>query len=849
MWIVIQLALSFWLASSITENVFIAAFLGIVLTFNISRGIYLTQKSLHKLQLNLNQKPHTLVPFDPANYLLANINQLIQRDGASLRDDLIQQTRAVAAQEERNRMARELHDSIKQQLFSINISSGAAVVQVEKNPTKAVEALQDVRLSVKAAMAEMNALLQQLSPAPLEKVGLEQAIRDQSEALAYRTGAQVEVEFDALPTEVSLRAGTQDALFRIVQEALSNIARHARADNVLVRLSTVEEHVQLVIKDDGQGFAKATSGMGLTNMQERVQALDGHVAVQSILGQGTTVHTTIPFNLDFQEEIMIDHTVNRVFLVGLVGGLLLLATLFIPFYYWLPSIYIDNWFASVGAERNLLTLLIVSVATVGILFGTGWLGAYWGRGNTTVLNMTFGAVAGSVATVLAYMALGTSAANVIGSRSILEHGFRAADNEEHMLSLLYESVGSIFLWVYSGMWLAFLLGIGIGALGGLFSLRREQEPNWRSLRLARSQVLRWTLISGAVNFPVGLVIFTQMVNSLVEIDGFQSTDSKLMAVGGGLLAIFTSVAFFLLPVLGTYWFQRRDYAAGHYHDVFNNGIEFGAIILLTTWLLFSLDTVSGLFIGVPTWLISVLFLLSAQRALQSGKTHHQHHAFKISGLIKIFFVILPFMIILRSGWSSTLFISVSFLVGSVLGISIKEKLVWHRGLVITSIIGALVSVAIGGYVYAYVALSLLTGLLITDLLSHMKNSDNTPLFRHDLSEWQSHIGFLLGIVVTITFTGMMIVSGFLPQALIVVNALPGLVSYEEDSTFVETPFAVNEAVNSLYLAQSTILLMIFGGALGFIGIITLVKYIIHVWQKRILISRKGLVHDTSSFSR
>ncbi len=202
----------------------------------------------------------------------------------------------AAAQEERNRLARDLHDSIKQQLFSINVGTAAAQERWEQDPVGARKALADVRRSAREAMVEMQAMLHQLRPEALGTAGLIEALREQCEALGYRTGAEVALELgDPIPDE-RLPPGAQETLFRIAQEALANVARHARARKVRVRLGCEEEAVYLQVEDDGQGFVPGleNAGMGLRNLRERTESLDGHLDVASEPGEGTRVSLRVP---------------------------------------------------------------------------------------------------------------------------------------------------------------------------------------------------------------------------------------------------------------------------------------------------------------------------------------------------------------------------------------------------------------------------------------------------------------------------------------------------------------------------------------------------------------------------
>lgn len=209
-------------------------------------------------------------------------------------------------QEERNRLARDLHDSVKQQLFSISISAAAVRERLEGDPAGALAALADVQHSARAAMVEIDALLHQLSPAPLATTGLIEALREQCEALGYRTGAHVTTTFGALPPTERLPVGTQEALFRMAQEALSNIARHARASEVHIQMELVadENLLRLEVQDNGQGFdvSQSSKGMGLANLQARAASIHGKVELDSTPSQGTRVRIDIPLVDKAEEE-------------------------------------------------------------------------------------------------------------------------------------------------------------------------------------------------------------------------------------------------------------------------------------------------------------------------------------------------------------------------------------------------------------------------------------------------------------------------------------------------------------------------------------------------------------------
>lgn len=244
-----------------------------------------------------------------------------------------EQLREAGAQEARNRLARDLHDSIKQQLFGINVA--AATAQSLEDHAAIRQQLQQVRELSQTAMVEMKALLTQLRPRPLDTMGLIGAIQEQLDALKFRAEVTTELHAGDLPDEAQMPAGTQAALFRVAQEALSNIARHARASRVVVLIERVahegREWLRLSINDDGQGFDMALSktGMGLGNMRARISELGGALAVQSAVGKGATVTAEIPLTTprDLRERAQREKEERSQLVYGAGGATSMLAAI------------------------------------------------------------------------------------------------------------------------------------------------------------------------------------------------------------------------------------------------------------------------------------------------------------------------------------------------------------------------------------------------------------------------------------------------------------------------------------------------------------------------------------------
>ena len=208
-----------------------------------------------------------------------------------------QQIRAAASQEERHRLARDLHDAVKQQIFAIQTAAAAAETRLGADPSGAREALGQVRQSAREAMSEMEAMLDQLRSVPLENATLIEAVKKAAEALAFRTGAKVDVHVDAMPDSRAFAPETHQAIFRVVQEALANIARHARARHVGVRFDIAAGHLVVTVEDDGVGIdgRRTTAGMGMQNMRARALEAGGEVGFSARLQGGTRVTLSVPY--------------------------------------------------------------------------------------------------------------------------------------------------------------------------------------------------------------------------------------------------------------------------------------------------------------------------------------------------------------------------------------------------------------------------------------------------------------------------------------------------------------------------------------------------------------------------
>jgi signal transduction histidine kinase len=202
--------------------------------------------------------------------------------------------RVVAAQElERRRLARELHDETGQALTSILL--GLRTVEEAKSPEEVHAAAATLRELVVDTLQDVRTLAVELRPKVLDDFGLVPALERLVATFSEKTGIAVDLEA-ALPEE-RLPAEIETALYRIVQEALTNVVKHAGASRVSVLLTRGATSVTAVVEDDGRGFEAGESsgeGLGLVGMRERVSLLEGRLAIESTEGAGTTLVAEVP---------------------------------------------------------------------------------------------------------------------------------------------------------------------------------------------------------------------------------------------------------------------------------------------------------------------------------------------------------------------------------------------------------------------------------------------------------------------------------------------------------------------------------------------------------------------------
>jgi len=228
--------------------------------------------------------------------LLASIGQEVSMAVNNAR--LYDRAQQMAALEERNRLAQELHDSVTQSLYSLTLYAEAAARMLEAGQSKkAAGQLRELGDTAREALQEMRLLIFELKPLDLEKAELEEAIRSRLDAVEGRVGLQADLRVTG---EARIGNPLKLELYYVAREALNNVLKHACAQSICVLLTLGPDEVALEVNDDGKGFdpqvGGASGGMGLGGMAERARRVGGEFAVQSCPGHGTRVSFRAPLS-------------------------------------------------------------------------------------------------------------------------------------------------------------------------------------------------------------------------------------------------------------------------------------------------------------------------------------------------------------------------------------------------------------------------------------------------------------------------------------------------------------------------------------------------------------------------
>jgi NarL family two-component system sensor histidine kinase LiaS len=242
-------------------------------------------------------------PNDPFQYIFTEFNRLARSHGERMQllqklggDTALAEFASIeaAVMEERRRLARDLHDTVSQELFAIHMSASSLPKVLERNPDAAAGLMDQLIRMSHHAQKQMRGLISQLRPIELDGTSLQSALETWFPEYCRANELQGQLDVQA-PEE--LPDALEQQLFLIIQESMANIVKHASATQVALQLFDSGHQYSLVVEDNGKGFAKSdlpSASHGLTTMRERAQKLGGEAEIVSRLGSGTTVKVRIP---------------------------------------------------------------------------------------------------------------------------------------------------------------------------------------------------------------------------------------------------------------------------------------------------------------------------------------------------------------------------------------------------------------------------------------------------------------------------------------------------------------------------------------------------------------------------
>ena len=206
------------------------------------------------------------------NARIRKLNEQLNRANDQLRDYAVNMER-MAQMRERNRLAREIHDTLGHTLTGIIMGADAGLALFDVAPEESKKRMEIVARSARDGLTDVRRSIKALRPDALERFTLEQALEELVEKFRLTTSAQITYSQEA--EELKLDLDEEDALYRVVQEGLTNAVRHGKADRIEIRITRNEDVIAVIVRDNGTGCADPQEGFGLRHMRERLEMLDG----------------------------------------------------------------------------------------------------------------------------------------------------------------------------------------------------------------------------------------------------------------------------------------------------------------------------------------------------------------------------------------------------------------------------------------------------------------------------------------------------------------------------------------------------------------------------------------------
>jgi two-component system, NarL family, sensor histidine kinase LiaS len=269
----------------------IASVFGAIFGMLTARGLTRRLRRLTTAADAWSKGDFTAAARDPSQDELGQLARDLNRMAEQLQN-LLRDRQQLAVVEERNRLARELHDSVKQQMFALTMLMGSAQLEVDKQ-SEAKRILSEAERVASNAQREMSALIQALRPVALANKELGMALRELCSDWEKRTGITCAVD---VPATLTMAPEAEQQVFRVMQEALANIAKHSGATRVDIHAADEQGTLSLRIRDNGHGFDVALAngrGLGLSSMRERAEEMGGTLHISSAAG-GTRIEVRAP---------------------------------------------------------------------------------------------------------------------------------------------------------------------------------------------------------------------------------------------------------------------------------------------------------------------------------------------------------------------------------------------------------------------------------------------------------------------------------------------------------------------------------------------------------------------------
>jgi NarL family two-component system sensor histidine kinase LiaS len=276
-----------------------AGIIGTLFGFLTARGLTRRLQNITQAANAWSEGDFSVTTWDPSGDELGQLNRTLTSMAEQLQN-LLATHQELAMLEERNRLARELHDTVKQQVFATAMQLGTAKTLVDSDPQAAREHIIEAEQLVRQSQRELTGLIQELRPAGLEGKELAEAVRELADDWSRRTGIATVVQVRG---ERPLPLISEKTLFRVTQEALAKVARHSNAGQVTIRIFWQADGLLMEINDDGTGFDPAAQkmGVGLAGMAERIAALSGSMTIDSAPGRGTTIGVAVPLGQEREQ--------------------------------------------------------------------------------------------------------------------------------------------------------------------------------------------------------------------------------------------------------------------------------------------------------------------------------------------------------------------------------------------------------------------------------------------------------------------------------------------------------------------------------------------------------------------